>query len=290
MNRQKLTIFLLLAGAVVLLFVLAASLNQVDLKPGQPLGFSNQPSTELSAVQEPTGDNTLLLLVRGFVAISVILGPIALIIMLMSKQGRKRLFVALVNVIVVWLLLIALGKVVPPEGAAPVEVPEPGAESISGESDAVPENAEPPEWVTWAASLIIAVILAATTIGIWRLFHRRPEPFTALGRLAAEAQDALNRLELGEDLRETILRCYLEMVQVVKESRGIARSQHTTPHEFEVLLKTKGLPAEALMRLTRLFEEVRYGSYSASPQEEQLAILCLRDIVAACQGDRPYAA
>ena len=209
MNRQKLTIFLLLAGAAVLVFILAASLGQVKLLPGQPLTIPRQSVLEDYVGGSPTLSNVGGLILRGIFAITLILTPFALIYALLSKQGRKQLFMLLANVLIILLAITMLQKQVREE--APISSVEPG-ESLSpvGGEEAAGSAfvAEPPEWTIWAASLVIALLLAGISMGLLRLvLHRRELP-TTLERLAEEAQDAIDQLELGEDLRETILRCY----------------------------------------------------------------------------------
>jgi hypothetical protein len=290
LKRQKFAIFVLLAGVAALLLLLAASLSQIKLASGQPFVIPDLSLFDPYPQGTPAWLDLLWLIVRGFVAVSVILTPFGLIYMLFSKRGRKELALLLANMLVILLLFMALHQTVTQEAPAQTTAPESFVETIGEEGEAaqLPEAvAHPPEWTTWITSLTIAAVLAALSIAFVRLLLRRRKSAIALERLAEEAQDALDRLEKGEDLRETILRCYREMIQAVRETRGIVREQSVTPREFESLLKEKGLPSESLLRLTRLFEETRYGSHPASSQEEQLAILCLRDIVAACGGGKP---
>ncbi|HTP10892.1 MAG TPA: DUF4129 domain-containing protein, partial [Anaerolineae bacterium] len=82
----------------------------------------------------------------------------------------------------------------------------------------------------------------------------------------------------GGDFKLTIVRCYQEMSRVVREERGLAREAAMTPREFEDYLASQGLPRAALNTLTRLFEQVRYGSLPAAAQEEALALTCLTEI------------
>jgi hypothetical protein len=56
-----------------------------------------------------------------------------------------------------------------------------------------------------------------------------------------------------------------------------------TPREFEDRLINRGLPGESIKTLTRLFEQVRYGSLNANPGEEDQAVACLTDIVNYCR-------
>jgi hypothetical protein len=80
------------------------------------------------------------------------------------------------------------------------------------------------------------------------------------------------------------------MTRTVSQARGVDRWAAMTPREFESRLLGAGLPRSAVQRLTRLFEQVRYGAQTAGAAEEQEALACLASIVEACQamgqGDR----
>jgi hypothetical protein len=73
------------------------------------------------------------------------------------------------------------------------------------------------------------------------------------------------------------------MSHVLSESRGINRSEVMTPREFENYLAAMGLPQEPISGLTRLFEEVRYGTKESGPLEEERALASLTAIVEACE-------
>ena len=45
-------------------------------------------------------------------------------------------------------------------------------------------------------------------------------------------------------MRNTVMRCYFEMVRVLDEQRGIRRQMDMTPREFEKRLEDTGLPGE----------------------------------------------
>jgi hypothetical protein len=76
------------------------------------------------------------------------------------------------------------------------------------------------------------------------------------------------------------------MTRVLITQKGIAREAAMTPREFETALAETGLPRESVRRLTRLFEDVRYGTMMPGRREELVAVDCLTDIVEAC-GDTP---
>jgi len=142
----------------------------------------------------------------------------------------------------------------------------------------------PPPWLTFVVTIGLAVLVAAVLVGaLWFFWRRRQRPTSPLEQLAQEAQDALDALLAGSGVKNTVMRCYLEMARVLNEQRGIRRQRDMTPREFEHRLRDVGLPGEPVHELTRLFEEVRYGSKAPNEGEERQAIACLRAIVEACR-------
>jgi Domain of unknown function (DUF4129) len=61
----------------------------------------------------------------------------------------------------------------------------------------------------------------------------------------------------------------------------VGRHQAMTPREFAVRLEQIGLPARSVSRLTRLFEQARYGSHQSTPGQVQEATDCLAEITRA---------
>ncbi len=55
-----------------------------------------------------------------------------------------------------------------------------------------------------------------------------------------------------------------------------------TPAEFATRLENSGLPSDAVRRLTRLFEGVRYGLQKTGPTEINEAVACLTTILQYC--------
>jgi hypothetical protein len=137
--------------------------------------------------------------------------------------------------------------------------------------------------------VLISVILSLITVSIiggalWMLWRRRKLDLSPNRLIARQAQSALDALQAGGDLKNTIIRCYYQMSAVINQQRGIQRSQTMTPHEFEEYLASNGLPGEPVHLLTRLFENVRYGNLPAGTAEEQVALNSLTAIIEACGG------
>ena len=113
---------------------------------------------------------------------------------------------------------------------------------------------------------------------LWRRLRNLSCP---LELVAQEAQKTIDEIRSGADLKEGVIRCYYEMARVLSEERGIKRRQAMTTREFEKQLEEAGLTSGHVSRLTRLFEQVRYGSKHLGDREEREALDCLTAIVEA---------
>ena len=143
--------------------------------------------------------------------------------------------------------------------------------------------------LSWTLLVLGSLLLLLSMIGIGAIWiYRVPTTNRALAELQeidtelTQAQSALDALQAGGDLKNTIIKCYYQMCAVINEHRGILRSQTMTPHEFEDYLASKGLPGEPVHQLTHLFEDVRYGNLLAGAAEEQVALNSLTAIIEAC--------
>ena len=72
------------------------------------------------------------------------------------------------------------------------------------------------------------------------------------------------------------------MSDVVADKRQLQRELAMTPQEFAVRLERAGLPGDAVRRLTRLFEVVRYGDRKSAPKDVTEAVNCLNTILVYC--------
>jgi Domain of unknown function (DUF4129) len=132
--------------------------------------------------------------------------------------------------------------------------------------------------------LVVAFALAAFALYAYIRSRKKVQDTTSFsGDLGQTAQEAITALQKGNNIDETIQRCYANMCQVVESERRITRSAAMTPTEFESILTTKGMPSDAVSTLTRLFESSRYGGTVANDDTQKTAIDCLRSIVAACE-------
>jgi hypothetical protein len=292
MSRQKTIALLLLAFVAIVIFVLATNASQLVLSEGTPVAISRQLEVERGLGVDPKGGENLIALFRALLLCMIIFLPVALFYMLFTKRGRKDLIILLVNGLIIFLMVSSLSRIIPQNFDTPTPTPAPESVqeppldmSLLEEDTGEAFVANPPEWAIWVGSLVLALFFALLVIVAYLRFFRRRQGSNMLQELAEEAQQAIDDIQAGGDLRQIIINCYRDMMKVVKKTRGIIRDEAMTPEEFGALLEKRGLPSGPLQRLTRLFEEVRYGNRLPTHHEEQLAILCLQELVAACQKD-----
>jgi TRAP-type C4-dicarboxylate transport system permease small subunit len=290
MNRQKIIALSLLAFIGILVFILSTQASQIRLADGTPVALARRVEVEQGLGVDPKAGEQLMSLMRAMLLCVGILMPLSLFYMLFTKRGRKDLIIVLVNAVLLFLMVTSLQRIIPQNYEVPTPTPapeniqeEPTLADLSDGEGGSSFVANPPEWAIWVGSLVLAVIFALLITIAYLRFFRRRQNVNILQELADEAQQAIDDIQAGGDLRQIIINCYRDMMSVVKKTRGITREDAMTPDEFELLLERRGLPAGPLQRLTRLFEDVRYGNREPSNKEEQLALLCLQELVTACQ-------
>jgi len=125
--------------------------------------------------------------------------------------------------------------------------------------------------------LLVIGFLAGLSWVAWRGLKGRPpkEELEAadLGRIAARA--AMD-LEKGAEVSDVVLRCYRDMCAIL--GRKVAMRNEMTAREFAHRLQQAGVREEEMMRLTTLFERVRYGRHVAGPDERAEAIALLKTV------------
>jgi Domain of unknown function (DUF4129) len=277
-DRQKTT--LLVIGSALLLMLLATGLHDITLQPGRPLNLS-LPSLLFGSGGGGISGSTFI---PGWLLAAFAIGFIASLIGLIVSARLRRDLLRMLPIY----LLFGLGVYLISQAMRqrePLEVPAappPELAETPPLGDAPPIVApdlitQPPEWlVTLVTVLLVAAILGGLFILLRRLMQRRPPD--PLSRIVEEAREALADLSSGADLRDTISRCYAEMVKLLSEQRGMGRDPTLTPREFELRLATAGLADTHIRRLTRLFERVRYSPHPPGPAEEREAEACLRAI------------
>jgi hypothetical protein len=280
MKKRKLQILLLLAVAVVAVVLLAANLSELRLLPGQPFRLPGTADEEQSTA-------VFTLTSMAFIVFSGLLLLVLVIYAFIRPKSKNRIIRDLLAVVLFGIIYYLLMRSQPrefnieqqrPEPFVPVPdvLPiEPGAELV----------ATPPLWLSTAATIVCAIpIVAILLSAIWLVRNLARRPVTnPLEQLAEEAQEAIEAIQSGADLKDTVMRCYRDMSRMLAERRGIQRQDAMTPREFEDHLREAGLPDAHIQRLTRLFEKVRYGAKVPDEEDERQAIACLSAIVDLCK-------
>jgi hypothetical protein len=280
--QNKRLIVLLAVLALGALTVLAISLNEVPFREGQH--FGQQGTTTIEFFPQDLGQVWVevpiwkQILVWGLVGLMVLL-----IALLLSPEMRRRLLRILFRVAVTaWALyfLIKRGIIGP---------------NLFGNGEAPPSQDtfvpmpvfEPPQVSPTFSYLISFVIALVWLLVIW-LLYRGWKRYVSLNtkkpldEIAKIARSSLNDLTSGRNSSDVIINCYLRMSDVVSSTRHLYRNTAMTPHEFAMHLEQAGLPGDAVTRLTRLFEGVRYGNRKSGPQDINEAVSCLKTILHYC--------
>ena len=284
MSKAKRNSILLLGTVSVLIIIIAMSLPNLTLSPGQPFALEQAQLGIDGTTTTLQGGQAIIWVIRGIIGLALIIFPLYVVFSMFTQEGRKRLF-ADIMVISILLLLTSFIQKLPAKEQK--QEPQPiivAPRNLNGDSG-LPVSVfspTPPAWLTPAVILVGSVLVVIIIFVMIRFFRRTPPSDFLIEELAQEAQNAIRALNTGGDLKGTVIRCYSEMTRIVKQQKGIERDTTMTVREFEDHLTNTGLPQEALKTLTRLFEQVRYGGSQAGRLEEQLALSCLTEIVDAC--------
>ena len=282
MRRRQGFLFFYLCAAIGALTVLAAGLPQLNFQPGRRFLLDAAPGPDASSgapavnIREPGFFAlllpTIVLVVLGYFVLALIFSP------KLRRQLLQRIAQVLLVLLLFYLITSRLiGTPAPPPPAQPAaETPLPTS-MPTGEPlpDFIPQAAP---WLIALVSLVLAALLIAGIWYFWRRSRTVANPITEL------AQAAIESIQAGGDLQSVILRCYLEMSQVLGEQHGIERGRAMTAREFAQHLAASGVRDEHVQQLTRLFEDARYGAQPPSAHDERAAVECLTAIVHAYGG------
>jgi hypothetical protein len=288
----KLWTIIFLFLSLTALILLSAGITDLDFKEGKRFSIRRDVETGVAGIQLPTIGEGYFNILFALVVVSLLLLPIAIIFLFTSKDRKRiiRILFPLIWIAIIYLLIRPdVPPFVQPESALPktpihdesllTDVETISAPLILMEGEF---TYTPPQWLitmmTIGLAILIATLLVSVFLHIQQHTHRRRSP---LHQLAQEAQEAIDALKAGADLRNTVIRCYYEMNRVLIEQRGVKRDEAMTPREFEQDLEDAGLPNEQVRMLTRLFERVRYGTKVSDEEEERQAIESLSLIIKA---------
>ena len=279
MPRQRVWTLIGLSGAVVALLLLASGLSGLTFQPGHFYDLNmSMPALGGAGAGLPRDPASLAFWQTLISSVSLVLLLFLVIGLIVSRKMRRELLRRLITILIVLLLFNQLLRMLrnnaAQEGRSSATANLPRLTFLGGEP--LPAFvANPTPWLIIVVSAMLGALLLG---GIWFFWRRLRTPESPLARLADEAGAALADLQSGSDLKDTVLRCYARMSQIISEQRGITRPHDMTPREFEQQLAAVGLRDEHIGQLTRLFERVRYGARQAGEREQREALACLTAI------------
>jgi hypothetical protein len=285
MRHVRSAIFFL---AILALVLLAAGLRDVSFS--EPRQFSRAESESISfsvaALVEGLASIPRWKQVLFWVGVYLL---VLIVTSILSPELRKKLLRAIFRLAVLCLLLLYVVQNRERFGLANLEPLDLSDSQFTAPVLDLPPPVFSPPDILPALTYLISVAVILLTMGLLWFFGRGfsarrtcPAKDLSLEDIAAAARLSLRDLSTGRDWQDSILRCYENMTEVVARRRGFQRDLHLTPSEFASHLEQSGLPADAVRRLTRLFESVRYGARTSSPRENAEAADCLRTVLHYC--------
>jgi hypothetical protein len=279
--QKRLWPLLFMGIALTAIIILSAGINDLEFLPGSHFKIRFEPVDTAGEAVADTDDYALtlyrILLVGWLVCI-----PVAFFLISPQKRKQALLFFVLLFFMLVFsdrIIVYLLGGM-----RNALQLPTEMLLSLPGRDFGgliMQFTPSAPQWFTLIVSTGVALLIVIAAFFLVRRFFTHRSPPT--GPMRNAAQDAIEALRGGADLKDTVVHCYREMGQVLMKKRGITRTKDMTPREFERSLLPSSLPHEALYQLTRLFEEIRYGNKAPGEKESRNAVRCLTAIIKACE-------
>ena len=213
----------------------------------------------------------------------------ALIGLLMTPEWRWRLIKTAIRVAVIyWGLYILFTRYQEMLAKMALNLADAGNSSSSTANTLPLPEFAPPQSASWLSYLVVSFAIMVVLVFVaWKVYSfwnklntAGSEP--ALEKIAEIARTSINDLSSGRNSTDVIVNCYFRMSAVVAEKRKLHRKAAMTPAEFAMQLEGAGLPSDAVQRLTRLFESVRYGNRRTNPKDVNEAVSCLTTILHHC--------
>ncbi len=283
MNPKR---WLLLLSIIVLLAlaVLASSLHDVKFQPARTL--PHRPFFFVPLLPFPADEIASVPLWKIILIWATFFIAIVLFIYLLPPEIRKRLIRQFISFALGILMLVIAFHFrlieLPKFNFGPSQSDQAGSGTNSSLDVPVFQPPAVTPWMTYLISFGILFALLFVTWLIYRWWTRERIPSSSLEEIARIAQSSLDDLASGRDWDDVIIQSYIQMGEAVNAKRGLRRAEAMTPREFADRLEHAGLPADAVKRLTRLFESVRYGARKSSQSDIDDAVACLNSILRAC--------
>jgi ABC-type multidrug transport system fused ATPase/permease subunit len=274
--------------AVLMLVFLAAGLGNVQFQPGLPLAKGEPTVIEVSVgkIAEAVANIPLWKIVVFW---SLVFLLVIIFTALVPPEWRKKILKYFLRytlfVLAIFYIVKNFRTLLPALNIDLARVSEGSVPAIGETAPPVftPPNV-PPALLYLVSLLVILVLAIVAFLTSRRWLHKQhlQKNSRPLVDLAEIAYSSLAEISSGKNWEDVIINCYARMSDVIYAQRGIHRRKDLTASEFAARLEEAGLPGEAVLRLTRLFETARYGARHASREEMIEAVACLTTVMCAC--------
>ena len=282
--KNKRLVLLLAVLALGALTVLAISLNGVSFLEAQR--YARQ---EIELPKFPTAavvDGLVEIPIWKQLALWIFLALLIVLIgLLLSPEARKRMLVMFLRMaFTFWAIYFFIKNY----RAQLLGFQDLAAGRPQNAGEALPPPVFVPPHVSPVFSYLISFVFALLWLAVLGVLYRGWRKYRdsmntkPLDQIARIARSSLDELTSGRNSTDVIINCYLRMSDVVSNTRQLHREIAMTPHEFALRLERAGLPGDAVGRLTRLFEGVRYGERKSGPRDVNEAVSCLKTILHYC--------
>jgi hypothetical protein len=282
-KRLVIAISILTLGVLVLL---SRGLHDIPFREGQ--SFATE-SGRIRAVPIQIVESMTSIPLGMVVSMWAILFFIIILVgLLMTPEWRKRLIRAVIRAgITYWALYIVFTRyreMLAEMGVDPTAMEDGGIASAStGQAPPAFASLQAITIASYIISFGVALLLIVVAWKGYALWNEWKAPVAQpLKKIAQIARSSLDDLTAGRESSDVIMNCYYRMSDVVADKKHLERSASMTPGEFAARLEKAGLPSDAVGRLTRLFEGVRYGDHRSGPGEVREAVASLNAILAYC--------
>jgi len=282
--HNRLFIVLLVLAAIIAISVLAAGIRDMKFREPDPFYFE-WPTESGASFQQIVVQMEALPLVQVVMFWLFIVIFTFFILLILNPKYRWRILRAVLRAALFFIFITWVMKTIARRLAE--EVPSEAGGGLANPPAINPNNLpvySPPLDVPWISYVFTLAILLGIFLAGWWLWNLSSRVRTQSIRenIADIARDTLDEIAGGRDFGDTVTLCYVRMNDAVNSGHGIRRQEGMTPSEFANRLESVGLPGDAVRRLTRLFEEVRYGAKKPGQYESREATVCLNAIIAAC--------
>jgi hypothetical protein len=270
---------------ILLVIFMSASLSQVEFQPGT-INEKNRDEINLIQINYPKLSSPIFFYL--LICVIWVVLPVSIILFIKYPDVRKRTIQNLGYVAIYGLILFLLSRKTQEDSTEIEEIENELIDSTIIEtqrkaSEFISSTAEADPNINIILNIILIILIGIMTWYLYRRFIFKSTSTTK--QLKTEVEGAIDEIKSGIELRNVIIRCYIDMSHILDKNLGLQRGQSMTPREFASQLQKIGLPDKPIERLTRLFESVRYGKAQLSSDTEQEALQCLSAIADECQND-----